>query len=62
VLEGIWLPSGTLRVLLHDRRALLVENLLFRQQLAVALRARPRPRLRRADRLFWIMVRRVCAD
>ncbi len=41
----LWLLLGTLRVLLHDRHALLMENLLLRQQLAVALRARPRPQL-----------------
>jgi putative transposase len=49
-------------VLLHDRHALVVENLLLRQQLAVALRTRPRPRLGRRDRLFWTVARRVCAD
>jgi putative transposase len=62
VLDWLWLLLGTLRVLLRDRHALLVENLLLRHQLAVALRARPRPRLRRRDRLFWTVVRRVCAD
>jgi transposase InsO family protein len=62
VLEWLWLLLGTLRVLLRDRHALLVENLLLRQQLAVALRANPRPRLRRRDRLFWTVVRRVCAE
>jgi hypothetical protein len=41
VLAWLWLLLGTVRVLLHDRHALLVENLLLRQQLAVALRARP---------------------
>jgi hypothetical protein len=39
-----------------------VENLLLRQQLAVALRARPHPRLRRRDRVFWLVARRLCAD
>jgi hypothetical protein len=62
VLDWLWLLLSTLRVLLHDRRALLVENLLLRQQLAVALRAHPRPRLRRRDRLFWAVARRVCVD
>ena len=61
VLDWLWLLLGTLRVLLRDRHALLMENLLLRQQLAVALRARPRPRLRRRDRLFWTVARRVCA-
>jgi putative transposase len=62
VLDWLWLLLSTLRVLLHDRRALLVENLLLRQQLAVALRANPRPRLRRRDRLFWAVALRVCVD
>jgi putative transposase len=61
-LDWLWLLHGTLRVLPHDRHELVVENLLLRQQPTVALRARPRPRLRRGDRLFWIMIRRVCAD
>jgi hypothetical protein len=51
-LEWLWLLLGILRVLLRDRHTLLVENLLLRQQLAIALRARPRPRFRRRDRLF----------
>jgi hypothetical protein len=42
VLDWLRLLLGTLRVLLRDRDALLVESLLLRQQLAVALRARPR--------------------
>jgi transposase InsO family protein len=62
VLDWLWLLLGTLPVLLRDRHALLVENLLLRQQLAVAFRGRPRPRLRRRDRLFWTVARRVCAD
>ena len=40
----------------------MFENLLLRQQLAVALRARPRPRLRWRDRMFWVLARRLCAD
>jgi hypothetical protein len=61
-LEWLWLLLSTLGALLRDRHALLVENLLLRQQLAVALRARPCPRLRRRDRLFWTLVCRVCAE
>jgi hypothetical protein len=62
VLDCLWLLLGSLRVLLHDRHALLVEHLLLRQHLAVALRARPRPWLRSRDRLFWTVVRRICAE
>jgi hypothetical protein len=58
-LDWLRLLLGILRLLLRHHRALLVENLLLRQRLAVALRARPRPRLRRGDRLFWTVVRRV---
>jgi hypothetical protein len=61
VLDWLWLLLGTLCVLPHDRRVLLMENLLLRQQLAVARRANPRPRLRRRDRLCWTVVRRLCA-
>ena len=56
--------SLLLRVLcaaLRGRRALLLENLLRRQQLAVALRTHRRPRVGRHDRLFWVMARRLCA-
>ncbi|HEV2125566.1 MAG TPA: hypothetical protein VGW38_22670 [Chloroflexota bacterium] len=53
---GIWLDS------LRSRQALVAENLLLRQQLTVAWRARPRPRLRRGDRVLWVVARRLCAD
>jgi hypothetical protein len=62
VLDWLWLLLGTVRVLLHDRHALLMGNLLLRQQLAVALRTRPRPRLHSRDRVFWTVARRVCAE
>src|SRR5262245_58848868 len=53
---------GALRAMLRRRQTLVLENLLLRQQLAVALRARPRPRLRRRDRVVWVLARRRCAD
>jgi hypothetical protein len=62
VLEWLWFLLGALPVLLRSRRDLALEHLLLRQQLAVALRTRPRPALRRRDRLFWGVARRVCAD
>ena len=37
----------------------MVENLLLRHQLQVALRSRPRPHLKTRDRLFWLAVRRL---
>ena len=50
--------TGLLRVL-KTRRALVLENLALRHQLAVLQRAAPRPRLRPADRLFWVLLCRT---
>src|SRR5262245_43200208 len=47
--------TGLLRML-RTRRALVLENLALRHQLAVLQRAAPRPRLRRSDRLFWVLL------
>ena len=38
---------------------LLVENLLLRYQLRVALRSRPRPHLKAKDRFVWLAIRRL---
>jgi putative transposase len=40
-------------------RSLVLENLALRQQLAVLRRQAPRPRLRVADRLFWVALARL---
>ena len=59
-----WVPLllGVLRATLPHRQALVLENLLLRQQLSIALHVRPHPRLRRRDRVFWVVARRLCAD
>ena len=44
---------------LRTRRALVLENLASRHQLAVLQRAAPRPRLRTSDRLFWVLLSRL---
>ena len=44
---------------LRTRRALVLENLALRHQLVVLQRAAPRPRLRTADRLFWVLLSRL---
>ena len=51
-----------LRGLVRGRAALALENLALRQQLAVLRRSIRRPRLRPRDRLFWVMLRRLCED
>jgi putative transposase len=50
--------SGLLLVL-RTRRALVLENLALRHQLAVLQRTAPRPRLRTADRLLWVLLSRL---
>ena len=50
---------ATLPRSLRSRRHLLLENLVLRQQLQVALRPRPQIRLRVWDKLFWLLVRRL---
>jgi putative transposase len=62
MLELLRLVLGTVRVACGGRHALLLENLVLRQQLAVLLRTRRRPRLRRRDKLFWLLVRRLNAE
>jgi putative transposase len=57
LLRGAWY---VLRWLLLPRGQLVLENLALRQQLAVLSRQRPRPRLRRRDRLFWVWLSRWC--
>jgi hypothetical protein len=44
---------------LRTQRALVLENLALRDQLAVLHRTAPRPRLRPSDRLFWILLARL---
>lgn len=50
---------GVLARSLSSRRALLLENLALRQQLAVLSRKHPQPRLRLSDKVFWISLRRL---
>jgi transposase InsO family protein len=49
---------GWLRRLAASRSSLLIENLALRQQLAILTAKRPRPRMRAADRFFWVALRR----
>jgi len=47
-----------LSLALPSRRALVLENLALRRQIAVYQRTTKRPRLRDADRLFWVWLSR----
>ena len=49
----------TLAALVHERPDLVLENLLLRHQLQIALRSRPRPHLKSGDRVFWLVIRRL---
>ena len=44
------------------RRELALENVALRQQLAVLRRSVKRPRLSKADRGFWVLLRRIWTD
>ena len=47
---------------IRTHRALVLENLALRHQLAVLQRSAPRLRLRRSDRLFWVLLSRLWSD
>ncbi len=50
------------RAVVMPRANLILENAALRQQLLVALRSKSRPQLRPADRIFWIILRRLWPD
>ena len=52
----------SVRSLTRSRRALILENLALRQQLAIAVRSGRRPKLVAVDRAFWIALRQVWTD
>jgi putative transposase len=59
MLDLIRILIPTLAALFHKRRDLVVENLLLRHQLQLALRSRRRPHFKTRDRFFWLVVRRL---
>jgi transposase InsO family protein len=61
--EYLLLLVDLLAAAARSRGALVTENLLLRQQLAVLTRpTRKRPRLRAPDKLFWVVVRVLRRD
>ena len=59
MLSVLWLAFGSLLRLFRNRRDLLFENFVLRQQLTVLKRRRPRPALNLFDKLFWVAVSRL---
>ena len=53
---------GVLISTFKARRELALENVALRQQLAVLRRSVKRPRLSKADRGFWVLLRRIWTD
>jgi len=51
--------AAAFRSFFRGRRALVLENLALRQQLAIYKRVHKRPRLRSADRAFWVWLSRL---
>ena len=58
MLRLIWVLIRALVSAFRSRRDLLLENLVLRQQLAVPEARGKRPRIRAADRAFWLVLRR----
>ena len=58
----IWSFLCSLISAFKTRRALALENLALRQQLAVLQRSVKRPRLSNVDRGFWVLLRRFWTD
>jgi putative transposase len=48
-----------MRAAFRERRDLALENLALRQQLGVLKRKKRAPRLKRKDRLFWVILSRI---
>ena len=59
MLELLWTLLRTLVSALRGYQHLVVENLLLRQQLSTFKANGRRPRIRNADRVLWIAVRKL---
>ncbi len=57
--RGFLLAIGALRAVSLSQADLVLENLALRQRLAAFARSGRRPRIVAADRLFWIVLRRL---
>ncbi len=52
----------TLFSVLGTHRKLALENLALRQQIAVLQRSVKRPRLKKSDRVFWVLLAKIWND
>ena len=50
------------RLLIEDRRRLVLENVGLRHQLVVLKRSVSRPRIQDSGRVFWILMRRTLEE
>ncbi len=50
------------RLIFKNKRDLILENLAFRQQLAVQQRSIKRPKIKNTDRIFWVWLSRIWDD
>jgi transposase InsO family protein len=62
MLHLLYLLLATARSSLKPQRELALENLALRQQLAIVQRKTKRPKLSKADRAFWVALRRLWPD
>jgi putative transposase len=62
MIELLELFLATLGSVFRSRKRLILENLLLRQQLQVALRCQRRRRFRTRDKLLWLLIRRLHWD
>ncbi len=56
------LVRGLVTILLASRAKLAAENLALRHQLGVLGRSVKRPRLRKQDRIFWVLLSKLWPD
>ena len=59
MIEAMRWPGILIVATLRERRDLALENLAFWQQLGVLKRRNGVPRLKKADRVFWVVLSRI---
>src|SRR6266487_2796863 len=62
MLHALLVALRSLVLICRGHRAVALENLALRQQLAVFKRAARRPQLRHRDRLFWVLLAKAWRD